>query len=318
MLPAKQEQLWRFALSGLDRGIPVLLLYVVESKGSSPGRQGFFLVIDAEGEKEGSIGGGIMEHKFVQLAKAYLLQKTPVNVLRRQVHDKESAKDQSGMICSGEQTILIYLLQPGDRSVIQNILDQPQNGCLEFSPRGMRFDTRPPEANAFFQKDSDTNWIYREKTGYIHHLYIIGGGHVALAFSRLMQTMDFYITLFDDRGDLDSFRRNQYVQEKRIIDNYGQLGELIPGDPRAFVVVMTQGYRTDDQAIRALWEKDFRYLGILGSKAKIEDLLAMYRTEGIPEERIQKLRAPAGLAIHSQTPEEIAVSIAAEIIRYKH
>jgi len=318
MLPAKQEQLWRFALSGLDRGIPVLLLYVVESKGSSPGRQGFFLVIDAEGEKEGSIGGGIMEHKFVQLAKDILLKKQRVNILRRQVHDKASAIDQSGMICSGEQTIFMYSLQQGDKSVIENMLNQSKNGCLEFSPRGMHFDSRPPERSALFQKTSDTDWVYREMTGYTHQLYIIGGGHVALAFSRLMQTMDFYITLFDDRGDLDSFRRNQYVQEKRIIDNYGQLGELIPGDPRAFVVVMTQGYRTDDQAIRALWEKDFRYLGILGSKAKIEDLLAMYRTEGIPEERIQKLRAPAGLAIHSQTPEEIAVSIAAEIIRYKH
>src|SRR5882762_1936425 len=107
MLPVKQAVLWRFALSALDRGIPVLLLYVVESKGSSPGRQGFFLVIDAAGQKEGSIGGGIMEHKFVQLAQEYLRQNSPVNLLRRQVHDKESAMDQSGMICSGEQTILI-------------------------------------------------------------------------------------------------------------------------------------------------------------------------------------------------------------------
>src|SRR5258708_229177 len=238
MLPAKQEQLWRFALAGLDRGIPVLLLYVVESKGSSPGRQGFFLVIDAAGQKEGSIGGGIMEHKFIELAKEYLLQKTPVSLLRRQVHDKESAKDQSGMICSGEQTILIYSLRPQDKTPIQNLLATSPNGCLQFSPQGMSFDPQPPEQTAFFQRSADTDWIYRERTGYIHRLYIIGGGHVALAFSRLMPTMDFYVTLFDDRDDLDSFRRNQYVQEKKCIDDYTRLTEIISGGPDTFVVAM--------------------------------------------------------------------------------
>jgi len=318
MLPAKQAALWRFALSALHRDIPAMLLYVVESKGSSPGRQGFFLVIDATGHTEGSIGGGIMEHKFIELAKEYLHQNTRVNLLRRQIHDKEAPNDQSGMICSGEQTILLYSLKPNDTPIIDRLLGHPQNGCLEFSPEGMRFDAQPPEKTNFFQKDSDVGWIYREKTGYTHHLYIIGGGHVALAFSRLMQMMDFYITLYDDRSSLDSFKRNHYVQEKISIDDYSRLTSLIPGGPGSFVVVMTQGYRTDDLAIRALWEKNFQYFGVLGSKNKIEKLLASYRLEGICEEKIQKLRAPAGLAIHSQTPEEIAVSIAAEIIRHRH
>lgn len=295
-----------------------MILYVVESIGSSPGRQGFFLVIDFAGYKEGSIGGGIMEHKFIELAKDYLRQNTPLNLLRRQVHDKDSPKDQSGMICSGEQTIWLYVLQQKDRSVIERLLTHPQNGCLEFSPDGMRFDTQPPDQNTFFQRNSDTSWVYREKTGYTHRLYIIGGGHVALAFSRLMQTMDFHITLYDDRNSLDSFERNQYVQEKIALDDYSRLAQLIPGGPGSFVVVMTRGYRTDDLAIRALWEKDFRYFGVLGSRAKIEKLLTGYRLEGIPEERIQKMRAPAGLDIHSQTPEEIAISIAAEIIRHRH
>jgi xanthine dehydrogenase accessory factor len=318
MLPAKQAAAWRFALAGLDKQAPVMLLFVVESIGSSPGRQGFFLVIDAAGHKEGSIGGGIMEHKFIELAKDHLRQNIPLHLLRRQVHDKEAPKDQSGMICSGEQTILLYSLGQKDRSAIEQILQHPQNGCLEFSPRGMRFDPQPPHQNFFFQKNNDKDWIYREKTGYTHYLYIIGGGHVALAFSRLMQMMDFYVTLFDDRTALDSFEQNHFVQEKVNLDDYNLLARLIPGGPDRFVVVMTQGYRTDNLAIRALWEKDFRYFGVLGSKAKIERLLASWRLEGIPEERIKKLRAPAGLPIHSQTPEEIAVSIAAEIIRHRH
>ena len=61
MSPDKTLAVWRLALSSLQRNIPVLLLYVMESKGSSPGRQGFFMVVNGEGGTEGSIGGGIME-----------------------------------------------------------------------------------------------------------------------------------------------------------------------------------------------------------------------------------------------------------------
>jgi xanthine dehydrogenase accessory factor len=321
MSPDKRLPLWRLALSSLQQAIPVLLLYVVESKGSSPGRQGFFMVINAAGEKEGSIGGGIMEHKFTELAREQLRQNTPVLSLRRQIHDKEVAKDQSGMICSGEQTILICSLQQTDTTTLRqllNSLEQYQTGRLQFSPRGMDFSLQPPEKDFFFHRFSDQDWSYVERTGYHSRLFIIGGGHVALAFSRLMQTMDFYITLFDHRGDLDSFNRNDYVHEKKLIGDYAHLEQLIAGGKEVYVVVMTQGYRTDDQAIRALWQKEFRYFGVLGSKAKVEKLLGGYRSEGIGEECLEKLRAPAGLAIHSQTPEEIAVSIAAEIIREKH
>lgn len=321
MLPDKRISLWRFALSSLQRQIPVLLLYVVESKGSSPGRHGFFMVVNAAGGKEGSVGGGIMEHKFTEMAKEQLRQNIPVISLRRQIHDKEVAKDQSGMICSGEQTILIYSLRPTDTVALQQLLtslEQNRNGLLRFSPRGMDFSPQPPEKDFFFQRSSDQEWIYEERTGYRSRLFIIGGGHVALAFSRLMQTMDFYITVFDDRSGLDSFNRNEYVHEKRLVGDYEELNGLITGGEEVYVVVMTQGYRTDDRAIRALLQKNFRYFGILGSKAKVEKLLAVLRSEGIGEDRLEKLRAPAGLAIHSQTPEEIAVSIAAEIIRGKN
>jgi xanthine dehydrogenase accessory factor len=81
---------------------------------------------------------------------------------------------------------------------------------------------------------------------------------------------------------------------------------------------MTLGYRTDDQAVRAVLDKQFRYIGMLGSKAKFGKLLADYRAEGIAEEQLQRIHSPAGLPIRSQTPEEIAISIAAEIIKVKN
>jgi len=321
MLWDKRMSLWRLALSSLERSIPVLLLYVVESKGSSPGRQGFFMVVNGEGEVEGSIGGGIMEHKFLEMGRELLRKGVSVLSLRRQVHDKEVVRDQSGMICSGEQTIFLYTLKAADAAAIGSLvesLSSNRNGCLRLSPEGIGFSAMAPEAGHCFEKRSEDDWSYLEKTGYADRLFIIGGGHCALALSRIAQTMDFYITLFDDRSGLGSVTRNEYVQEKVLIGDYAELGELVKPGTHSYVVVMTQGYRTDDRAVRVLLPMEFRYFGLLGSKAKIGKMMADYRSEGISEEWLGRMRAPAGLSIHSQTPEEIAVSILAEIIQARH
>ena len=103
---------WKLISSSLDKGIAVMLLYVLESSGSSPGRQGFFMAVNETGDMEGSIGGGIMEHKFVEMAKQRLRgPEDKDQEIRKQFHDKSSAANQSGMICSGEQTILLYRIK---------------------------------------------------------------------------------------------------------------------------------------------------------------------------------------------------------------
>lgn len=301
--------------------MPVLLLYVVESRGSSPGRQGFFMIVNALGEMEGSIGGGIMEHKFTEMARERLRQGERVVSLRRQVHDKEAVKDQSGMICSGEQTILLYGLRIEDFVAVKALvmsLEEFRNGLLRLSPEGLRFSLSAPLEDFVFVKRSEEDWVYVEKTGYKDRLYVVGAGHCALAFSRLMRTMDFYITVFDHRPDLETLARNEYAHERVLVKGYEELGGLIvPGRQHHYVVVMTQGYRTDDCAMRVLLPMEFRYFGLLGSKVKVAKMMDGYRAEGMAEEWLGRVRAPAGLSIHSQTPEEIAVSIAAEIVGVK-
>jgi xanthine dehydrogenase accessory factor len=149
-------------------------------------------------------------------------------------------------------------------------------------------------------------------------LYIIGGGHCALALSKLMSTMDFYIHLFETREGLNTMVRNSFAHEKKVINSYAELFELIPPGKNNYVVIMTFGYRTDDAAARALMNKDFKYIGLLGSKMKIEKMFADYRGEGIAGELMHTIHSPVGIQIKSETPEEIAVSIAAEIIKVKN
>lgn len=299
-----------------------MLLYVLQSEGSSPGRPGFFMAVNTAGETAGSIGGGIMEHKFIETAKDKL--KTPETVkgnLRKQVHNKSAPANQSGMICSGEQTVWLYKVPSSATNTIQQLiasLVQNQNGTLQLSPAGLQFTSVIPDVDFYFSMTSETEWLYREKTGYKNHLHVIGAGHCALALCRLMQSMEFYIHLYDDRSNLKTFLENEYTHEKKIIADYTELAELVADGNHQYVVVMTVGYRTDDVVIRTLWEKKFRYFGLLGSKSKIEKMFTDYQAEGIPATLLQPIHAPVGIAIHSQTPEEIAISIAAEIISVKN
>lgn len=318
----KQLDTWKFLKQGLESKLAVVLLYVLESNGSSPGRQGFFMGVDSNGNMEGSIGGGIMEHKFVELAiqQARLMGSGFKSRLEKQVHDKEEGANQSGMICSGEQTIFMYAVKYTELKVIDAIitsLELFKNGTLKLSDGGIEFENKIPPQNYLFDQD-DKSWYYLEKTGYKNSLFIIGGGHCSLALSKLMRGMDYYITVFEEREGLNTLQRNEFAHEVIYVDDYAALTNLIPSGPAQFVVIMTFGYRTDDVAIRALLGKRFNYMGVLGSKNKIGKMFAEYKDEGIQADILDKIHAPIGVHINSQTPEEIAVSIAAEIIKVKN
>lgn len=299
-----------------------MLLYVVASAGSSPGRRGFFMAVTAKGNMEGSIGGGIMEHKFVEMSKARLKEHAKETLIKKQIHNKNGGINKSGMVCSGEQTILLYIIRNKDAKSITKIINTLKNnktGQLQLSPSGIEFSKSLDEStNVSYNFISNDEWMFAENVGYKDHLYIIGGGHCALALSKLMSSLNFCIHLFDNRKELNTIKKNKSVHEKKYLEDYSNISKYIPTGHSNYVVVMTFGYRTDDVAIRSLFDKNLYYIGLLGSAKKIEKMFDQYRSEGFDENILQKIHAPVGLQIKSQTPEEIAVSVAAEIIQEKN
>jgi xanthine dehydrogenase accessory factor len=133
-----------------------------------------------------------------------------------------------------------------------------------------------------------------------------------------MSKMDFHISLFDDRPELNTIEKNRFAHQIRIVDSYVKIGDEIAAGDRSYVVVMTLGYRSDETVIRSLIDKDFKYFGVLGSNAKMSVMLRKLSKEGLPAEKLDRIRTPIGIPIHSRTPEEIAISIAAEIIAVKN
>jgi xanthine dehydrogenase accessory factor len=318
----RELEIWQFAAEKLKRNESVMLLVVAESKGSSPGRQGFKMAV-AQDEMRGSVGGGVMEVRLVELAKSKIKneQLKIDSKIVRQNHRKNTSNP-SGMICSGEQTVVFHQLNYSDLPTICQIvraLKNHQSKVLEITANSLKvLGNQPDDFDFRFENKNENDFLFEEKLGYKNKLFIVGGGHCALALSELISKMNFYISLFDDRESLNTLDKNRFVHEKYIIKNYEKIGDFIPSGGNHFVVVMTLGYQSDEIVIRRLLEKDFKYFGVLGSKAKMAMLFKDLKNEGFSKEILDKIHTPIGLPINSRTPEEIAVSIAAEIIRVKN
>jgi len=319
----KELELWQFVASHLKNGEPVVLLVVAKSSGSSPGRAGYKMAVAANGDMCGSIGGGVMEVSLAELAKRKT-QKVKDEIeteIIEQVHQKNSPES-SGMICSGKQTIIVRRLYLDDLVTVESIVDNLYKEKKKaFKISNLKFEIveyNYDKPTHFFSKMSETEFAYQEKLGSENILYIIGGGHCALALSEMMSKFDFRISIFDDRPDLNTIAKNEFADDITIIDNYNQIGVHIPNGDNIYVVVMTLGYKFDEIVIRSLFDYRFKYFGVLGSRAKMKTLITELEKEGFNKETLSQIRTPIGIPINSHTPEEIAVSIAAEIIAVKN
>jgi xanthine dehydrogenase accessory factor len=318
-MPATPRDLpaWALAAAALRAGQPAALLCVVYSEGSSPGRQGFKMTVTAEAVA-GSIGGGVMEHKWVELARQRLRAGDYAPLLRPQIHRREAPADRSGMMCAGEQQVLLWPLRPADLPVvaaIETALQTLGGGAWEVSvASGLRLASAVP--GGFYEYRPGLAWRYCEQLGFHDQLTVIGGGHVSLALSQLASCLDFEITVLDDRADLPTLDANHFAHHRQRIASYEALA--VPPGPRRYVVVMTVGYRTDAVALRRLLGRHYAYLGVMGSATKVAELHRVLGEEGFSSTDLARLRGPIGIQITSRTPEEIAVSIAAELIAVRN
>lgn len=304
---------WEFIHNKLSAAQEVILLYVLESEGSSPGRQGFKMTVAADETFCGTIGGGIMEYKLVEKAKSMLQQNEKGVLLMRQHHDKEHASNQSGMICSGSQLNAFFSLTIADKPTIEKII-AVEKRSIQLSSNGLQLSDEPATGLHY---NTDEDWFYSESISQQPVIHIIGGGHVGLALSELMSFLGFYIKLYDDRPELNTITANSFAHEKHIV-SYNSIANHFTEVENDYAVIMTIGYRTDKTVLKQLIGKPFFYLGLLGSEHKIKTLFKELKSEGIEEDLLSKIFSPIGLNIASKTTKEIAVSIAAEIIQQKN
>jgi xanthine dehydrogenase accessory factor len=159
--------------------------------------------------------------------------------------------------------------------------------------------------------------VYIEPVEPSPELYVIGAGHVGFHLARLAHTVGFRVHVVDDR--------EKYANRERFPDAVEVVAEpiaewlgrsLVPA--HGYAVIVTRGHTSDLDALRALAPRKLRYLGLIGSRAKIARVFEALRDEGLPAETLERLHAPIGLDIGAITPQEIAVSILAELIAVTH
>jgi xanthine dehydrogenase accessory factor len=159
--------------------------------------------------------------------------------------------------------------------------------------------------------------VYVEPIEPAPHLYVVGAGHVGFHLARLAASAGFRVHVLDDREKFAN--RDRFPEADEVAtDSIPEWLERTRLTPASYVVVVTRGHRYDLDALRALVRRELRYVGLVGSRAKTARMFEALRSEGVSTEALRRVHAPVGLDIGAVTPEEIAVSIVAELIAVRY
>jgi len=310
---------WNFILKTIRSDRETVLLVVAESSNSSPGKQGFKLAVNEEGDTVGTIGGGIMEKDMIEYALDVRFRNES-KVIKKLHHTDKTNFEKSGLICGGYQTIIFSVIDKSQTTLVENILSsikEKQNNELIITPKRIEYKTTDSKLPVSFTYKSDENWEYRENIGLPLIAYIAGGGHVGLAVSRIMKTLGFYVVVFDHRDDVYTIKQNEFADEI-IICNYDEIGSKMTEGGRSYIIIVTPMHTGDKATLKSVIDKNIRYIGMMGSKRKVKNIIDELLADGIEEKLFKKVHTPIGIEIEAETPEEIAISIAAEIIKVKN
>jgi xanthine dehydrogenase accessory factor len=147
-------------------------------------------------------------------------------------------------------------------------------------------------------------------------LIIFGAGHITRSLALLMKGAGFKVSVVEDSPDL--LQKDKFPEtEDLVLTDMEQFARNLPSAPRTYIVLLSRGFSKDKAILTQLIQKDFKYIGMIGSARKIVTMKEDLKKQGVPEEALLRLQAPIGLNIGAETPEEIAISIAAEIIAAK-
>ncbi len=314
---------WTRVLHLLEDGQRVFLALVADNTRHSPGTQGARLLVSEKGETAGTIGGGIMELRLLEEARQVLRQADFPPQIRTLHHRKTGPGEKSGMICAGSQTNLLLVCLPSrDSKAVRQmveLLNGGQAGTLIIDPAGLHFRQEPPDLSRpqrELRRKGDA-WEYREELLNRKRIAIVGGGHCGLALSRLMRQLGYDVQVFDDRPEVETLQQNTFAHRIEIVGDYAQAGARIQHPELTAVVVMTAAFPSDVRALTGLAGIPFPFTGLMGSAAKLGEIFRQLQEQGVQRSEIANLHAPVGLLIDSKTPEEIAVSTAAQILQVR-
>ena len=292
----------------MEKHHDTVLCTIIADSGSTPRGRGAQMLVGDAGLLSGTIGGGAVEGGAIALGRTLLRER------RSAVHEyklRHNDGEDIGMVCGGDVTVHLQFIAAGDPvwkelagSVLQRIaLRQP--GALVLA-----LDGGAPALRDVPETDS-AHIALPLPIG--ERAILFGAGHCSLALCPLLTTVGFRVTVVDDRPELVTKERFP-TADAVICCDLNRVTETVPIGEEDYVVVMTNGHSHDFAVQEQVLRGKYAYIGVIGSRAKTASVNARLREAGISEAAIASVHTPIGTAIKAVTPEEIAVSIAGEMI----
>ena len=320
----------------LMAGRDVTMVSVTASSGSTPRGAGARMIVGEKGRIYGTIGGGAVEYLCQQKAQEVLKTKKSFNesyMLRQnQVQDL-------GMICGGDVACFFQYISGQDEKIkemIKFVLDgfekdediwlimditdgaKPSMGIVRGDGKKSG-DEYPKQVLKHLDGKSrkyklDSSVYFIEKINQNSKVYIFGGGHVAQQLVPTLHRIGFNCIVLEDRVDFSKKELFQGVVSTRIVDmqDLSDLCEEISEND--YICIMTRGHKDDYIIQRQVLKTPARYIGVIGSRRKTAGVMEKLRNDGYNDEDLARITAPIGIPLDAETPAEIAISIAGQLI----
>ncbi len=312
----------------LTEGEALVLVTVIASSGATPRGAGARMLVGKEGRICGTIGGGAVEYRSQQIAARVLESKSSYG------HDFTLTKDDVqnlGMICGGACNVFFHYIPAGDRETLALaeeaeawfaqggdlwlISDIAAGGRLTLARKDSPlapYLTRHPRR--LQQEGMD---LYLEQIHSSGRVYVFGGGHVAQELVPVLSHVGFRCVVMDDREEFTD--PGLFTAAEEILrGDCRRIGDFVTIGGEDYVCVMTRGHAYDTVVQAQVLKCRPCYCGVIGSKGKAAGVRKVLKEEyGLMDEELDRVTTPIGLNIKGETPAEIAISIAAQMILHR-
>ncbi len=322
----------------------LVLATIVATKGSSPQVPGVSALFSDKGLLAGTLGGGILEARAEEKALESL-QTGESTIARFELYADITSEEEA--ICGGEATIL-FDAKPADHKIaIQKMIQSLSNripGVLAthmqqtddriqklsrfWLEKAEIFSAEAEKQNIPFREEIKQAYrtgkpaffknVYLEPQFPLSHLVIAGAGHVGQAVAHIGHLLDFEVTVVDDRPE---FANKDIVPDADhiIVQDIGKAIDETPKTADTYIVIVTRGHSHDADALKACIKSNVAYIGMIGSGRKIKLMREKFIDQGwATASQFDRVFAPIGIDIQSKTVQEIAVSIAAELVQVRN
>jgi len=309
----------------LARGETVVMATVVESTGSTPRSSGAKMIVRGDGSILGTVGGGLVEAMACRDGLAQLDAGDGAARLTF-VDLTNSLAAESEMICGGGLSVLLETVAPGGScaaayAMLDDRMRRGIRSVLETRLEGA--DTLRSMHHAVLDAPAGNGIVFRRQDRAMDltepfipppSLYLFGAGHVSLFTARIGAMTGFRTVVLDDRADFANTGRFPEADQVAVLPSFDGCCQGLGIGADDFVVIVTRGHLHDRTVLAEALRTPAGYIGMIGSKGKRDKIYASLLADGFTRQDIDRCHCPIGLPIGAQTPEEIAVSIGAELV----